>query len=287
MSKTHASRKAREEAQALADSMVETLLAQQAVNPGSYMTLGDLARLTDAKANRVSVKKAARTKVFCKKAIVAKQGDLLAPVALKTDLSPLAKSHQILRYLLDLRAKNKTRAHTVASLKKQLTGRLKDRLKHRFQASVTRQLAEGKLPADVGCVVASNGKPHLFRLQDLMPEVWRTAIEKSQSLTTKPSTKLPSKPPIEAPDFAQEFESIFEQLDRDQGSYNFVTLAELRTSLPGYSREEFDARLRELRQARRFRLSGAENRSDVSARQRDAGIKEAGSLLLYAQRIKS
>lgn len=278
-----ACRSAVTQADALADRMLEILSEQPPTHSGSYpMTLGQLARLADPTAKTAFVIKVAGSKRFSALALVARGKDLLAPLTLKSELPQLAESDQTLRYLLDLRAKNKTRAHTVASLKNQLTSRCAGELRKRFQASVTRQVGQGKLPPDVGCVVAGGGRPHLFRLQDLEPSAWRAAIEKSQSNLQSTSTNLPP----ETADFSAEFESVFEQLDRAQGSFNFVALEELRTSLPRYSREEFDGQLRELRLARRYRLSAAENRSDVSVGQRDAGIREAGSLLLYAQRTK-
>jgi hypothetical protein len=49
-------------------------------------------------------------------------------------------------------------------------------------------------------------------------------------------------------------------------------------------RTTFDAGLEELRRAGRYTLSGAEGRHGVSDAERDAGICEVGTLLLYVSR---
>lgn len=55
---------------------------------------------------------------------------------------------------------------------------------------------------------------------------------------------------------------------------NLVTLLDLRKQFPELSTKEFNAKLRDMRVKRHVELSGAENRTDLSQEQRDAGIKE-------------
>ncbi len=84
-------------------------------------------------------------------------------------------------------------------------------------------------------------------------------------------------------DFAASFTAAFDRIDRERGSHNFVSLVLLRQAVPA-DRAAFDAGLRELRVAGRFTLSGAEGRHGLTAEEQAAGIREDGSLLLYASR---
>jgi hypothetical protein len=87
-----------------------------------------------------------------------------------------------------------------------------------------------------------------------------------------------------AEDFAAAFEAAFGRLDRQEGSHNFVSLVDLRRALDAWPREAFDRGLRGLRVDGRFDLAGAENLGGLRAEEREAGILEAGSLLLYVSR---
>ena len=86
-------------------------------------------------------------------------------------------------------------------------------------------------------------------------------------------------------DFVQAFRAAFEILDRRNGSTNFVKLADLRDALSEFSREEFDAGLRQLRMEGIFSLDSHEGlHGSLSDDEREAGVREAGSLLVYASR---
>ncbi|MGO8748516.1 MAG: hypothetical protein ACLQNE_21280 [Thermoguttaceae bacterium] len=87
-----------------------------------------------------------------------------------------------------------------------------------------------------------------------------------------------------AEDFAAAFDTAFGRLDRRDGSHNFVSLVDLRRALDAWPREAFDGGLRGLRVDGRFDLAGAENLGGLRAEEREAGILEAGSLLLYVSR---
>ena len=52
-------------------------------------------------------------------------------------------------------------------------------------------------------------------------------------------------------DFREVLDRTFEDLDRQTGGHNFVSLVDLRKSLPGFSRPAFDVGLRQLRLDRR------------------------------------
>jgi hypothetical protein len=76
---------------------------------------------------------------------------------------------------------------------------------------------------------------------------------------------------------------VFERLNREKGSHNFVSLVDLRRALP-MDCAAFDAALQELRRAGRYTLSGAEGRHGLTPDERAAGISEQGTLLLYVSR---
>jgi hypothetical protein len=84
-------------------------------------------------------------------------------------------------------------------------------------------------------------------------------------------------------DFGQRFEEAFARLDRERGGHNLVSLVALRQAL-AEDRAGFDAGLRQLRREGRYSLSAAEGRHGISPEERDAGIVEDGSLLLFASR---
>ena len=93
------------------------------------------------------------------------------------------------------------------------------------------------------------------------------------------------KPQCSVRDFAQAFREAFEQLNRRNGWTNLVKLVELRVGICFLGRSEFDAGLRGLRVAGEFSLESHEGRHEsLTLDERDAGIREAGSLLVYASR---
>jgi hypothetical protein len=83
--------------------------------------------------------------------------------------------------------------------------------------------------------------------------------------------------------FAPAFEGVFNELDRQAGSHNLVSLVELRRVLP-FARPVFDSELRKLRQEGRFILKLAEGRHGLTPAEQEAGIVEDGRLLLYVAR---
>ncbi|WP_437580079.1 hypothetical protein [Sorangium sp. So ce887] len=100
-----------------------------------------------------------------------------------------------------------------------------------------------------------------------------------------PHLATPDAAPAPAP-FAARFDAAFAALDRDAGGHNYVTLHALRAALPDVPRAVFDAELAALRRQRRYSLDPSDGRHHQMAEaERDAGIMEAGNLLVYvAQR---
>ncbi|WP_199693804.1 hypothetical protein, partial [Sorangium cellulosum] len=85
--------------------------------------------------------------------------------------------------------------------------------------------------------------------------------------------------------FAARFDAAFSALDRDGGGNNYVTLRALRAALPDVPRAVFDAELAALRRQRRYSLDPSDGRHHQMAdAEREAGILEAGNLLVYVAR---
>ena len=157
----------------------------------------------------------------------------------------------------------------VADLGKKLT----QELKTPFAASVEQRLKDDTLPASLGCLVIKK-KPHLFLLADLKP----AAPPKGNDVSAPGETA--QAPPI---NFARMFDEAFEKVDREKEAHGLVSLVWLREALP-VERDQFDEELNHLRRTGRYTLTAAESRQGVSPEEREAGIIEQGSLLLYVSK---
>ncbi|WP_438006467.1 hypothetical protein WME89_49125 [Sorangium sp. So ce321] len=100
---------------------------------------------------------------------------------------------------------------------------------------------------------------------------------------SRDATPAPAAAP--AVSFADRFDAAFTALDRDAGGHNYVTLRALRAALPDVPRAVFDAELAALRRQRRYSLDPSDGRHHQMAdAEREAGIMEAGNLLVYVAR---
>ncbi|WP_437305943.1 hypothetical protein [Sorangium sp. So ce388] len=114
----------------------------------------------------------------------------------------------------------------------------------------------------------------------------------ARASTSNGAAQPPSAPsrdaaPAAAPEvsFADRFDAAFTALDRDAGGHNYVTLRALRAALPDVPRAVFDAELAALRRQRRYSLDPSDGRHHQMAdAEREAGIMEAGNLLVYVAR---
>ena len=89
-------------------------------------------------------------------------------------------------------------------------------------------------------------------------------------------------------DFAEAFRQAFTRLDRRNGGNNFVRLLELRQALPQFDRATFDAGLNQLRRQWEFSLEAHEGlHVQISPEERESGIPEMGTLLIYVSRRRS
>jgi hypothetical protein len=146
-------------------------------------------------------------------------------------------------------------------------------LQKAFAASLQRRLSEHALPAGVGLLHVKRS-PLLFLLAD---------VSTAWPQPARPPAATVGPEPSRGEEFVGRFEEVFDRLDRARGGNNLVNLVALRAAL-GEDRATFDAQLGQLRRQGRYSLSAAEGRHGISPEERDAGIVEDGSLLLFVSR---
>lgn len=260
----------------LAERMLAVLQShrEQGGSGASYpIPLEMLGRKADPQAGSPRILKAAAKRCFATRAVAARIRLLDAPVALAEDLELLAASPLTLQLALRVKRTAKTHLHTVAQLAQKLTGKLQQP----FKQTVGRQVEAERLPPGVGWIW--DRRPKLFLMEDVHSKsLGRPAIVAETGVAGQ------VEPAASPADFAACFEAAFDELDRRKGSHNFVSLVELRRRLADFPRARFDAGLRELRLAGRYSLSAAESIHGIQPEQRQAGIEEAGTLLLFASR---
>jgi hypothetical protein len=259
----------------LAEKMVQTLRdRKQRGDDARPLTLEQLARLADATAGPRTILAAVhpQRKAFSQHAMVARK-DLQAPAALLEDVPRLAASPALLEFLLQTARTPSNHALTAAELKAKATSKLQKP----FQDALNRQVQEESLPATVGWVLIRNSRK-LFLLADL-----HTGRRPQEPRIEDRGSRIEDRRPAAPVDFGPAFDQVFQQLDRQMGGHNFVSLVDLRRALP-LDRAAFDAQLRQLRLAGRYTLSAAEGRHGLGPTEQEAGITEDGTLLLYVSR---
>jgi len=294
----------RDERQAaeLAGRMVAVLDSQRrlggAAYPATLRRLAELCEMTTGPDARI--RKAADHETMAGAAVVAaragKSADLDAPVLFRDDLEGRSEAHlpALLGFALTpppATGKGKPKDPTHAFTADELARRFIPAIQGPFRAALARGIDQQSLPPEVAWVTIK-GKDHLFLLANLRPEPSRRPSAPAPATDPGPD---PSRPPardgVPAPatrpdrEFAAAFREAFGDLDRRHGARNFVKLSDLRSALAGFSREEFDAGLRQLRIDDQFSLNSHEGFHDTLSREdREAGIREAGSLLIYVTR---
>jgi hypothetical protein len=227
-----------------------------------------LSRLLELAADKASpqvLKKTLAGETLQKQLLRAVPRHAETPVVLAEDVDRLVDSPLLLEFLLAGASKPAVKAFPLKDLKKTLA----EPLRQPFVAAVSWRIERGRLPSTIGWLWIKT--PHLFFTKDA-----------HGSFEAKPPSAL--KQDDAETSFAEQFPAAFEQLDRAAGGRNFVSLVDLRRALP-MPRGIFDAELFRLRQVGRFALSAAEGRHGISPEEREAGIPEEGSLLLFVSRI--
>ena len=258
----------------LAEKLIRVLESNQTAGP---LTLEEAVQQADPLADLKTVMAAVGTKAFKDRAVVAKaksarftaQQAVKAPMTLLEDVVRLAACPATLA--LALRVKRTATVHAFSV--SELSAAIGAKLKPAFKECWNRRVEAGELPPEIAFVRIR--APKLFQVDDLQPG---PARRPSASSRETPSA-------IETPaDFPTRFDATFREIDHRKGAHNFVSLVELRPAMSDVSRAAFDAGLRSLRQAGRYTLSAAESVQGIRPEDREAGIEEAGSLLLYVSR---
>lgn len=296
----------------LADRMLRVLESQRLLGGDAYPpTLGRLAELSGAKASDPLVIQIPRREPFRSRALVAwskdRKPDRDSPAFLagSEDLNEIVEeiAPALLLALLKRPRRSKTRAFTAARLKDQVTSRLKKP----FKDAIDRGIEERSLPEEIGWIRAERSTL-LFLISSVESSAGSISIEANgqadptstshvgQPLTGKtPPAPQPAwetapipdsvAPEPDAHDFASVFREAFDRLDRQNGSTNFVRLLDLRQALSEFDRDRFDEGLRRLRLNDEFTLDSHEVRHrPLTEQEREAGIQEAGTLLVYVSR---
>src|SRR5262249_3135353 len=139
--------------------------------------------------------------------------------------------------------------------------------------ALQRRIESRQLPPTVGCLIHQK-KPVLFLLSDVVTAPAASPVPVAGPPPIAVSEPKPAVPVRPALDFARAFDEVFQQLDRQRGSHNFLSLLDLRRALP-VDRQTFDTGLEELRQAGRYILSAAEGRHGLRPEEQEAAIREA------------
>jgi hypothetical protein len=250
-----------------------------AVGPMPLITLASLAEA--ANVSESALKKAIKVKAFSEVVDLPVYAPLGTLVVFRDGLGRLASGSPLLeRLLADCQQFN---VHAFPL--NELIAKLKGPLKAGVEAFLKQDDLARVLPAEIAFVTAKGagkqGPTRLFfRMENLQG---RRTVAKTPS-----ETSVPAKPDLRlTTDFAVVFEAAFERIDRERGSYNFVSLVDLRAALPLVSRDVFDAGLQQLRRERKYWLKSAEGFNGLRPEERDAAIPEEGELLLHVSKVRT
>ncbi|MBX6313606.1 MAG: hypothetical protein IRY99_11920 [Isosphaeraceae bacterium] len=273
----------------LAARMLLVLESQRRLGGTAYPpTWQRLAELCELRASDDCVKAAANTRSFTERAIVIfkekRKPARDALVILKETLDDEDEAASLMPALLvPLLEKFRTPANQALSLA-ELKKKLPAKLQKPFQEGIKRGMEWQTLPPEVAWVTIK-GSPRLFLRDDLPPARPRPAAREAEAEATPSANGHSGRPAVATRDFARAFREAFEQLDRRNGATNFVKLADLRRVLADFDREQFDAGLDRLRREGAFALDSHEGLyGTLTPEEREAGIREAGSLLVYVSR---
>jgi hypothetical protein len=236
------------------------------------------ALFAEAKVDRQPEKLATSQKAAKQMRVMAKQRQkdakyyADAPVFLVEDADDVLGRDSVLRQVVRLARTGDTQACDLAALKLALP----EGLKVSFAAAFERRTQDGAGPMPSGLgVLKRNGAPLLFLIEDALE---RAAEPVSVWVTPPPVVDL-----LEP--FPEVFGRAFDELNQQTGRRNYVLLHDLRKRLAAIPRPDFDQGLNELRRSKKYSLDSADGRHGrLTPEQIDAGIREAGSVLVYVAR---
>jgi hypothetical protein len=274
----------------LARRMVVVLESQRRLGPDAYPPIfSRLTELCERNPSDKNVAKAVAHAAFTDRTVPAarkgKKPSQDALIMLKEDVDAQLSMvvHALVRFALKPRSTKQkgrtveTTAHSAEEAGKQVGDEVRP-----IVANVLSPDSQPRLiPGDVGCILVKGTRLYflLANMQTGFPS------------GTAADDFTPGSPEIRAGDgraaieFPQEFREAFDRLDRRNGSTNFVKLVDLRQAMAAFPRDEFDAGLATLRVDGEFTLNSHEGlHGSLTPEEREAGLREAGSLLVYASR---
>lgn len=200
-------------------------------------------------------------------------GDYL--VIPRSEEKPELRRDDLLVELLRQRARHRAMdVYTFA----ELTRTLPDSCQKAFAGVLVDRFASNGWPAGVATVRRGKSQRCLLLTGGLVgataATVGATAASAGPTVVTPPSGEA----------FARAFSQAFERLRRER-PFNMVELLALRSALPGYSREQFDRGLHDLRRSGEFLLETFEGRhGSLTPEELAASIREDGRVFAYATR---
>lgn len=228
--------------------------------------------------DQAKLKKAAATPYFMQHVLAVTDKSLDTLVTIKERAEDLLQSPDTLPMLLAAAQTEKKRLVPISDVMKKASPAIRPLLSE----FLTRQLPDGELPGNVAAIKEGTSFK-LFLLENLLPSSLRSRLLRSPADGCgAPVAHLRPKPRDD--DFATKFAEAFRRLDAQHGSYNQVSLRQLRDALSEWNREQFDMELHKLRLAGAFYLSGVQDRGGISPEDQVAGIREAGLLRVYVSR---
>jgi hypothetical protein len=264
----------------LACSLLKALESRRHQGGQEYpTTLRGLLEAVDRQATPTLVRKALSCPILKGRLVLAVPKKPDTPLALVEDQDRLLASPPLLDFLLHITRTEACQAFTLGDLKKKLARPLQGAFVESLAGAT---FADQTLPPGIGWVLQKKGRL-FFLLQDVHGQALDRRDKPGGSLIPGEPPGLSRRSDAAPAGFASLFDEAFNRLDRARGSHNFVSLVDLRRAVP-VDRAAFDTGLHQLRVAGRYSLSAAEGRHGLSPEEREAGITEDGTLLLYVSR---
>jgi hypothetical protein len=201
-----------------------------------------------------------------------------APVLLPEDLTSESMFGWVLTYYLKQAATDATKVHAQGSI----LGLAPTAVAETLKSALLRCVQQRSLPTGVG-MLRVEGHWKLFLLENMIAGP-RAATPAATSAHPS-SDGIAGRRMVTAPPFPEAFRQAFDELDQATGRRNYVLLHDLRQRLATIPRPDFDQGLNELRRSQKYSLDSADGRHvRLTPEQIDAGIREAGSVLVYVAR---
>ncbi|WP_435016295.1 hypothetical protein TA3x_003859 [Tundrisphaera sp. TA3] len=277
----------RREVADLAGRMLRVLESQRDLGEGAYPpTLSRLADLSGVKPSNPLIPKAIKHETMAEQVVIANTGKPAADALIFLVADLVGNPGGWGTAMLDYAFAKLRKSDALGFTPDQLAKKLQKSLRKPFLDELTSRLRREDLPESYAWLPSK--KPLIFRRDDIRPG------EPFRVQETAPAEVAAAPPPAHvqhdreaapARDFESAFREAFERIDQGRGRTNNVKLSDLRRELAGFDRPQFDAGLRRLRERLEFSLDSHEGLvRPLTAEEREAGISESGSLLVYVSR---